>query len=111
KGVRTIALLLESPGDADVLTVAEGAILGGWEADKYKTEPHKTRKRIDEFVIVVPGGPSDQLTNAASEGRIIADAQNFTRDLVNEPANRLSPQLLAEAAAASATEFGLDYRA
>jgi leucyl aminopeptidase len=111
KGLRTIALLLESPDHADALAVAEGAILGGWEADKYKTEPNKARKRIDEFVIVVPGGQSDQLTNAVSEGRVIADAQNFARDLVNEPANRLSPQLLAEAAAGSAAEFGLEYKA
>ena len=110
KGLRTIGLLLGSSDHADVLAVAEGAILGGWEADKYKTEPNKTGKRIDEFVIVVPGGQTDQLTNAASEGKIIADAQNFARDLVNEPANRLSPQLLAEAAAGSAAEFGLEYK-
>src|SRR5262249_46345576 len=42
-----------------------------------------------------------------SKGRIIADAQNFTRDLVNEPSNRLTPRLLAEKAEAMAREASL----
>jgi leucyl aminopeptidase len=111
KGLRTIAILLDGAEQSDVLVAAEGAILGGWEADKYKTEENKNRKRIDEFLIAAPGGDAAQLAEAANQGKIIADAQNFARDLVNEPANKLSPQLLAEAAAGSAAEFGLEYKA
>ncbi len=111
KGIRTIAILLEAAEEADVLAAAEGAILGGWEADKYKSDTKKSRKRIDEFVIAVPGGEPDRLADAVNQGRIIADAQNFARDLVNEPANKLTPQLLAEAAGSTAAEFGLQYKA
>ncbi len=111
RGVRTIALRLESnAGEADVLAAAEGAILGGWEADKYKSDPKKNQKRVDEFVIAVQDSAEDQLTQAAERGRIIADAQNFARDLVNEPANKLTPQVLAEAAKTMATEFGLKFK-
>src|SRR6266436_3798703 len=42
-----------------------------------------------------------------SRGRIIGDAQNFTRDLVNEPSNKLTPRILAEKAEAMAKEAGL----
>ncbi len=111
KGVRTIAMLLDGSELSDVVAAVEGAILGGWEADKYKTDANKNQKRIDEFSIAVPGGEADRLTEAANQGRIVADAQNFARDLVNEPANKLTPQLLAEAAENSAVEFGLEYKA
>src|SRR5256885_11541679 len=42
-----------------------------------------------------------------SKGRIIADAQNFARDLINEPSNKLSPRILAEKAEAMAKEASL----
>ncbi len=42
-----------------------------------------------------------------SKGRTIGEAQNFTRDLVNEPANKLTPKILAEKAEAMAKEAGL----
>ena len=34
-----------------VAAVAEGAILGAWEADKYKSDPKKNDKRIDTFAL------------------------------------------------------------
>ena len=37
----------------------------------------------------------------------LAESQNFTRDLVNEPGNILTPTLLAQKAKAMATEQGL----
>jgi len=30
-------------------------------------------------------------------GRIVAESQNFTRDLVNEPSNLMTPNILASA--------------
>jgi leucyl aminopeptidase len=111
KGMRTIVLMLEGTADkADVLSAAEGAVLGGWEGDKYKSDAKQNRKQIDEFTIAVPNGDSGSLAEAAEQGRIIAEAQNFTRDLVSEPANKLTPAALAEAAKSMAQEFGLDYK-
>ena len=40
----------------------------------------------------------------------LAEAQNFTRDFVNEPSNRMTPALLARAAQDMAERFGLDCR-
>ncbi len=109
KGVRSIALLVDTPnGDEYVTPAAEGAVLGDWEADKYKSDPKKNEKQIDLFAMVVPGVGASSLQSALERGRIIAESQNLTRDLVNEPANKLTPGDLAEAAQKMANELGLE---
>src|SRR3954469_9007025 len=45
---------------------------------------------------------------AAEKGRIIGEAQNLTRTLVNEPANKLTPAKVAEAARSVAAAHGLE---
>jgi len=87
--------------------IAEGALISNFETDKYKTDK-KNDKNIDSVRIA---GYSDAERAAGekgiSRGRVIADAQNFTRDLVNEPSNKLTPCVLAEKAEAMAREAGL----
>ncbi len=87
--------------------IAEGALAADFESDKYKTEK-KNGKSVDSVLVA---GYSDA-ERAAGEagltrGRIVADAQNFTRDLVNEPSKMLTPRILAEKAEAMAREAGL----
>jgi len=113
KGVRSIALLLEAgrTSTEHVQAAAEGAVVGGWEPDKYKSDPNKDSavpKSIDSFTVVVPGAGSS-LADALERGRIIAESQNFARDLVNEPANKLTPGVLAEAARQMASEENLEF--
>ena len=48
------------------------------------------------------------MSDAVERGRIIAEAQNFSRELKNEPANRLTPLVLAEQAEKMAAEYGLE---
>jgi leucyl aminopeptidase len=113
KGVRSIALTLPDQGVSDVplaeyVTAAtEGAILGAWEPDKYKSDPKIKEKQIDSFTIAIPGGNSGALNEALRRGEIIAESQNLTRDLVNEPANKLTPAALAETAKQMAGECEL----
>jgi leucyl aminopeptidase len=106
KSIKQIALVLE--GDSAtakfVRAAVEGAILGEYDPDRYKTGNDKIS--VDSFAVVVPRS-SAALKEAADEGRIIAEAQNFTRNLVNEPANRLTPTKVAEAARQMAAEYGL----
>jgi len=72
--------------------LAEGALLGSYRFDKAKSKP-KTAK-LETFAIVAPKdcGPGIE------KGRVLAQACAFTRDLQNEPANRLTPKDLAAAA-------------
>jgi leucyl aminopeptidase len=107
KGVRTIALLIEKP-DEYAAAVAEGALLGGWEASKYKSDPKKDDQQVDSFTLVAPDGDLAALRAALDRGRIVAESQNVARDLVNEPANKLTPAVLADAASRMAAEMGLE---
>src|SRR6266566_192310 len=83
KGVRSIALTLEGTDMADnVKAAVEGAVLGAWEADKYKSDPKTKEKQVDSFTVAVPRGNASDLTDALRRGDIIAESQNVTRDLV-----------------------------
>ena len=106
KSVKRIALELEAAFGAAswVQAAVEGVILGDYDPDRYKTD--EDRKSIESFSLIAPTN-STSLEEAAEQGRIIAEAQNFTRALVNEPANRLTPAKVAEAARQLAAEFGL----
>src|ERR1700676_1556529 len=88
-------------------SVVEGTLAANFESDKYKTEK-KNDKAIDT-VLLTGYSDADRATGekGLSRGRIIADAQNWARDLVNEPANKLTPKILAEKAEAMAKEAGL----
>ncbi len=92
KGVRHMAIApagnLE-PGD-QIQLLAEGAILADYETDVYKTEERGDSK-IEQLTIL--GGREHKAR--LERGRIIAEAQNFTRELVNEPGNLLTPSVLA----------------
>jgi leucyl aminopeptidase len=104
KGIRTIALALDEPWRFDdfVAAAVEGAVLADLENDRYKTDPKKNEKQVDSFSVL--GGSQA----AMDRGRILAEAQNFTRDLANEPANVLTPMTLAERARQMADEYGLE---
>jgi leucyl aminopeptidase len=87
--------------------VAEAVVTANFESDKYKTE-----KKGDKSVetVLLAGYRDAEKTlgeKGLTKGRIIGEAQNFTRDLVNEPANKLTPRILAEKAEAMAREAGL----
>lgn len=109
RAIKRFAFLLrEADRNAQAAqAVTEGLILGEFESDKYKTAD-KDEKKIE--AVVLAGWDAQNRAEAAQgleRGRIAAEAQNFTRDLVNEPSNRLTPRLLAERAAAMAREAGL----
>jgi leucyl aminopeptidase len=111
RAVKRLAFLVSARDDdhsaAAAQAVTEGLIVGDFESDKYKTE-NKNNKEVDAAALV---GWSEAQRGAAeagiARGRIVAEAQNFTRDLVNEPSNRLTPRMLADRAAAMAGEAGL----
>ena len=107
KSIRRIALSLDAAYStaAFVAAAVEGAILGDFEPDRYKTGNDK--KTVDEFAIVT-AGDAPGLDGALALGRTVAEAQNFTRALVNEPSNLLAPKELAEAARKMSAEAGLE---
>jgi leucyl aminopeptidase len=109
RSVKQIAFLVRENDltEEAAQAIVEGAVTADFETDKYKTEK-KNEKNVDAHVLV---GYSDKEQAAAekgiSRGLVIAEAQNFARDLVNEPSNKLTPKILADKAAAMAKEAGL----
>jgi len=108
KSMRSIAMLLDSglTGAEHVSAAAEGALLGDYEPDRYKSDK-KDVKTVDRFTVSVPGGGAG-LDAALARGRAVAEAQNLTRELVTEPANKLTPTYLAESARQMAVAQGLE---
>jgi leucyl aminopeptidase len=87
--------------------VAEAVVTANFESDKYKTDK-KSDKTIQNVVLTgYRDADKDAGEKGLTKGRTIGEAQNFTRDLVNEPANKLTPRILAEKAEAMAREVGL----
>ncbi len=107
KSVKKIAFGVDSDSaGVEYLSAAvEGAILGDYEPDRHKTGNDK--KSVDEFTIGAWGGAGVDEA-AVSRGRILAESQNFTRTLVNEPGNLLTPAKMADAAREMASATGLE---
>lgn len=108
KAARDVVFSLDSPRQHPPYAAAavEGAITGEWEPDRLKTDPEKNEKRIASFILSAPGASAD-LQAAFERGRIVAESQNFARELANEPGNLMNPQELARRARAMAEECGL----
>jgi len=107
KSIRSFAFALPESGIAApdaVRAIVEGAFIGNFDPDYYKSD--RKDEKIDAVTIVAAGDPK-LLESALQTGRIIAESQNFTRDLVNEPSNRMTPTMMAERAKKMAAEVGL----
>jgi len=105
KSVGDVAIALEEPynSPAFVSAAVEGAVLGNYESDQMKSD--KSGSKFLNSFTVLSADPEGE--SAARRGRILAEAQNFARDLANDPPNRMTPRVLAERAEAMAREFGL----
>ena len=89
-----------------VKVISEGAYVGSFDPDYYKSD--RKEQKIEELIIVAPAkSSSNALSAAIAVGTIIGEAQNFTRDLVNEPGNRMTPTILADRARKMSDEVGL----
>lgn len=108
KSIRNFAFVVPEtaiPAPEGVRAIVEGAIVGTFEPDYYKSD-RKSDQKIDGLTIVAQGDLKP-LQSALDAARIVAESQNFTRDLVNEPSNRMTPNNLAERARKMASEVGL----
>ncbi|MDA2914140.1 leucyl aminopeptidase [Acidobacteriia bacterium AH_259_A11_L15] len=112
RGLTEFAFLLRSlpaaTAAADAAQAAvEGVILANFEPATYQTSK-KDQKPISALTLAgLPAAEQKTLEAGVTRGRVIADAQNFARELSNEPSNRLTPRLFAERASEMAREVGL----
>jgi leucyl aminopeptidase len=107
KKVRNIAIVLPesnvSAAEA-AKAVVEGAFIGAFDSDTYKSD----RKDLNiDSVSIVAQGDQAAIKKAIDEAQIIGESLNFTRSLVNEPSNRMTPTILADRAKKMCQEVGL----
>ncbi len=111
KNVETIATMVLGADvhrlgiEAAAQAITEGALLGLYTFRRHITKQEDDAGEIKELRISGRGRPA--LARGIERGRIIAEAANRARDMVNEPANFMTPTDMAEAARQLAGEYGL----
>src|SRR5256714_4823664 len=106
RGLRSFAFVAPNniAGEDAVKAIVEGAFVGNFDSDTYKSD--RKDQNIDALTVVAHGDQA-RVQRAMNEAGIIGESQNFTRELVNEPSNRMTPTMLAEHARKMADEVGL----
>jgi len=97
-------LLPENPGWALSKATAEGAILAGYVFDKYQGRDEGEPPRFEVETFLLADGDEAGLRT----GAVLGEAQNYARDLANEPGNVINPESLADLARKIAERSGLE---
>ena len=110
---RDVAFVLPTPEGSDIRGAAraagEGAVLGLYRFDKYKTKSNDNGGGQPEGFDLVLGGSEDEAAAAAGAeaGAKVASGSVLARDLANEPSNTATPEFLAERAREIGDRYGM----
>ena len=107
RGIRSLAIIAPAVFDPSLAAraIAEGAIIGDFESDTYRT--NRSNQPIASISVIVPEPARAAAESGLREGAVIAESQNFARTLINEPGNRMTPSILAQKAAEMCEQVGL----
>ena len=114
-GVKRAATIVHGAGIAGLSplacaeAIAEGAVLGGYRFDRYKTSSNEDADpRLGLLELVErDNGRLAAIEDGVRRGRVLGEAACFARDMVNEPANAFTPSKMADAARKVAADNGL----
>lgn len=108
--VKEAAIESRCDGKSELLqAVVEGWLLGSYSFTKYKSPKPDEKKHEPAEAVAIIGSGLDQssFNEALRRGRSVAQATNFARDLIAEPASYMTPGRLAEAAKSFAQADGV----
>lgn len=108
RSLRDVAIAFPStalPPPLAARVIVEGAEFGELDWETYRSD--RKDNAVESLTLIAPAPEDAALGNGFEEGRIVAAAQNFTRSLVNEPGNVLTPTVLGARAKAMCDEAGL----
>ena len=89
--------------------IAEGSILGLYRFRNYLTKNEDSKSELEELCIVErDSGKVGDLERGVQRGQLMAEAAILARDMVNEPANVMTPSRMAEIASHVADDVGLE---
>ena len=98
KKIAVLNFNTEKKGESLQKALAEGILLSAYRFNKYLKEKFS----IDEVTVY----GRENLEEEFNTGHIFGEAANFTRNLVNEPGNVITPQALAETAKSLSKKYG-----
>ncbi|MGD9716308.1 MAG: leucyl aminopeptidase [Sulfuricurvum sp.] len=110
-GYNYASLKLAQYGEEAFSALIEGAVLGSYRFDAYKSDPKPSALAEVVFSNVNSDGSAldaDALEKTLRDTLIIAEATNFVRDLVNQTPYDMTPQGMAVAAETLAKNNGLE---
>lgn len=88
--------------------IVEGILLGMYRFDRHKTKKKdETGKKLLQKIKIIAASEDnvEALQRGGDKGIVIAECANYCRDLVNEPANFMTPARFAELAQEIAAEL------
>jgi leucyl aminopeptidase len=95
------------PADETGQAAAEGAVLGGYRFDKYRTMGKPTPGVESVQMLALDPRQEGALRSGARVGQAIAESVCFARDLANEPGSVHTPAWLAAQSRSMAKDVGL----
>lgn len=111
-GAGKVAVTLGAVGPdvaEQVRAVSEGALLGAYSFDRYRTTDADSRREpVREVVLVLAEAKDKAVRAAVTRAEVVVRGVRLARDLVNTPPSDLHPAELAEIARTTATRLGLD---
>jgi len=85
---------IESEASAEA--IVEGSLLGLYSFSKYKKPEYEDIKEI--LIVEREEGELPALERGSHKGKVVAEATSLARDMVNQPANYMTPSRMAEVA-------------
>jgi len=108
-GSTKVGLALPAFDVEQVRAVAEGALLGAYSFDRYRSVSQEGRRApVAELVLVTALAKDKAVKAAVARALVVAKAVHLVRDLVNTPPSDLHPLEFAELARKTCSAVGLD---
>jgi len=114
KGVDSMATVAQGAGVASISpesaaqAITEGALLGVYSFRKHITKEAEHGEIRQLSIVTADETERPLLEQGWHKGKVLAEAANMARDMVNEPANYMTPSHMAEKAAELAKSYGLE---
>jgi len=103
----SLALVAPHQDDRLLRSIADGIITGAYRYTRYLTGNRRPKLRLSKAAILIEKKPSNSAQQAVRDGAKIGDIVNLVRDLVNCPANDLSPSALARISVEESKKAGI----
>ncbi len=114
KYVDSIATVVQGAGIAGITVegaaqaITEGALLGVYSFRRHLTKEPEYGEIKQLTIVDADESKTPTLEQGCHKGRILAEATNLARDMVNEPANYMTPTHMAEMATKLAETYRLE---